>query len=225
MQQRSKIRLNLVAMPLFYQHNIDAHSRLAVWRIEEQESFFVEHIGMQKQIAHPYKRLQHLAGRYLLSVMQPGFPLASIEIDPSNRPFLSDGRFQFSISHCGNYAAAIVSNNRCVGIDIELETPRMKAIAQRFLHSDEHQLLDEWEAFPQLHLQLITMIWSAKEAIFKWYGRGNVSFSQHIRLDGPIVAHAAGEYILPFVFRKEGEKHLHVHARIFDPLVLVWLAD
>ena len=215
--------LILPGMPLFYQHNIDAHGRLAIWKIEEQESFFKETAGGQIKIGHPYKRLQHLAGRYLLAFLQPDLPLSQIAIGDSGKPYLPDEGFHFSISHCGNYAAVIISRHRQVGIDIELATPRLNAIATRFLHPDENKFLQEWREFPQLYLQLLTLIWSAKEAVFKWYGKGKVSFSQQINLRGPIVARSAGEYEMDMVFRKDGEQHLQVHARIFEPLVMAWL--
>ena len=74
-------------MPLFYQHNINDHARLAVWHITEPEDFFLQKTHLQKEIRHPHKRLQHLAGRYLLKILHPEFPLHLIEIADSNKPF------------------------------------------------------------------------------------------------------------------------------------------
>jgi hypothetical protein len=61
-------------MPLFYQHNINDIAKLAVWHISEPEDFFLEKVQLQKTINHPHKRLQHLAGRYLLQLLHPDFP-------------------------------------------------------------------------------------------------------------------------------------------------------
>ena len=60
-------------MPLFYQHNINDNTKLAVWYITENEDFFLEKVPLQTEVAHPHKRLQHLAARYLLEILQPGF--------------------------------------------------------------------------------------------------------------------------------------------------------
>ena len=76
-------------MPLFYQHNINETSKLAVWHITEPENFFLEKVQLQKEISHPHKRLQHLAGRYLLQLLHPGFPFHLIEIAESNKPLLA----------------------------------------------------------------------------------------------------------------------------------------
>ena len=62
-------------MPLFYQHNINDSTKLAVWHIREDENFFKEKVTIQKEITHPHKRLQHLGGRYLLKILHPDFPL------------------------------------------------------------------------------------------------------------------------------------------------------
>ena len=63
-------------MPLFYQHNIDDTTRIAVWKIEEPEAFFLEKVPVKKDVRHPYKRLQHLAGRYLLTQLFDDFFLS-----------------------------------------------------------------------------------------------------------------------------------------------------
>ena len=98
-------------MPLFYQHNINQDTKLGIWFIEEPESFFLEKVPLKKDVSHPFKRRQHLAGRYLLPYLFPDFPVQEIRIADTRQPFLASEKYHFSISHCGNYAAAIVSTN------------------------------------------------------------------------------------------------------------------
>lgn len=210
-------------MPLFYQHNIDEYTRLAIWRIEEDEAFFLEKVPVKREVSHPYKRLQHLAGRYLLPLLFADFPLEEIEIADTRKPFLPDEKYHFSISHCGNYAAAIASSRRRVGVDIELETPRMHDISRKFLSDAERLFLSDWEHLTQLHLQLTTVLWSAKESIYKWHGEGQMDFKRHMYLNGPIVVHSNDRIELPFLFDKEISLPMSLQARIFDPLVLAWV--
>ncbi len=54
--------------------------KLAVWHITEPESFFLKSVPIQSIITHPHKRLQHLAGRYILPFLFSDFPFAQIEI-------------------------------------------------------------------------------------------------------------------------------------------------
>src|SRR5687768_8575518 len=113
-------------MPLFFQQVIDEYTKLALWKIEEEEGFFSQHVPLQRSITHPHKRLQHLAGRYLLKYLFPDFPIALIQIADTRKPYLKEEDYHFSISHCGDYAGVIVSKNRKVGIDIELVTPKIE---------------------------------------------------------------------------------------------------
>ncbi|MDO6431011.1 4'-phosphopantetheinyl transferase superfamily protein [Flavitalea sp. BT771] len=219
-------------MPLFYQHNINQDTKLGIWRIEEPESFFLEKVPLKRNVSHPYKRLQHLAGRYLLSFLFEDFPLEEIRVADTRQPFLASEKYHFSISHCGEYAAAIVSGNSRVGVDIEVITPRIETVARKFLTEDEAHyfneeyalFLEQWGLRGRVHQEFLTMIWSAKEAIFKWYGRGELDFKRHMHLEGNITMD--GDAVkLPFVFDKGKRIHLGIEGRIFDEqaLILAWL--
>ena len=219
-------------MPLFYQHNINQDTKLGIWHIEEPESFFLEKVPLKRDVSHPSKRLQHLAGRYLLAFLFEDFPLDEIRIADTRQPFLASEKYHFSISHCGRYAAAIVSGNSRVGVDIELITPRIETVAGKFLTDDEAhyfneeytQFLEQWGLQGRVHQEFLTLIWSAKEAIFKWYGRGELDFKRHMRLEGNITMD--GDAVkLPFIFDKGKGVHLGVEGRIFDEqaLILAWL--
>jgi len=181
-------------MPLFFQHIISPNTKLAIWQIEEDESFFLEKVSLQRSITHPHKRLQHLAGRYLLRFLFSDFPDEEIEIASTRKPFLPNEQYHFSISHCGNYAAAIVSKNERVGIDIELVTDKVAKIAHKFLSDEESSIVNsQWSLVnnvlqpaidrrPSTIDQRLTLFWSAKETVFKWWGKGEVDFKQHIQL-------------------------------------------
>ena len=107
-------------MPIFFQHQINETTRLGIWKIEETEEFFLSNVPLQQEVTHPLKRLQHLAGRFLLQFLYPGFPYELIRIADTRKPYLPNEQYHFSISHCGDYAAAIVSSDQRVGVDIEI---------------------------------------------------------------------------------------------------------
>jgi len=202
-------------MPLFYQHNINDTAKLAVWHITEPEDFFLEKVQLQKKINHPHKRLQHLAGRYLLQLLHPAFPLHLIEIAESNKPLLSNEAFHFSISHCGDFAAAIISENISAGIDVELIKPKIELIKNKFLSEREQKLL------PNVNAQLLTLLWSSKEAVYKWHGRGGVDFKSHIVIKNILINDNKG--IIECTFMKEKEKDLTLHFHLFQNLCLAWV--
>src|SRR5512138_800633 len=129
-------------MPIFYQQDIDEGTRLAIWKIEEEEDFFLKHVPLQKDITHPHKRLQHLAGRFLLKYLFPAFPVRLIKIADTKKPFLEDEAYHFSISHCDDYAAAIVSKKERVGVDVEIPSFKIDRIKNKFLNEKEFSILD-----------------------------------------------------------------------------------
>jgi phosphopantetheinyl transferase len=210
-------------VPLFFQHSINDNTKLGIWKIEEAESFFLKKVPLKQHVTHPYKRLQHLAGRLLLPELFSDFPLKEIMIADTRKPFLEDEKYHFSISHCGNYAAAIASGTNRVGVDIEFVSPRLKAISPKFLTDKERNYLDQWRDLSALYLQMLTIVWSSKEAIFKWYGNGNVDFRGHMNLNGVMVFHADGWITIPFLFRKHEPLPLKVAARTFDGVVLAYV--
>lgn len=198
---------------------------MGIWRIEEPEEFYLQKVPLKKGVSHPYKRLQHLAGRYLLPELFDDFPLEEILVADTRKPFLENEQYHFSISHGGNFAAAIVSSTHRVGVDIELVSPRIVAISHKFLHPAEKAFLNDWAHLPKMHLELNTVLWSAKEAVYKWHGLGGLDFRQHMQLSGAVTFDPMETIVMPFTFKKDGQGpvSLTVEARIFDQLALAWV--
>src|SRR5688572_5365899 len=119
-------------MPVFYQHQINETTRLGIWKIEESAEFFEGNVPVSREVTHPHKKLQHLAGRFLLQFMFPGFPYELVRIADTRKPFLENEAYHFSISHCGDFAAAIVSSKSRVGIDIEIPKEKIGRISAKF---------------------------------------------------------------------------------------------
>ncbi len=209
-------------MPLFYQHNINDSTKLAVWHIAENEDFFLEKVSIKKEIVHSHKRLQHLAGRYLLQLLQPGFPIHEIRIAESKKPFLFDEKFHFSISHCREYAAAIVSKDKPVGIDVELVTPKIQLVKTRFLNESELALYSTFnDESTTLNDQVLTLFWSAKETIYKWHGKGALSFKNNMKLKELFFEKEQGFINAQFI--KEERIDLKIEFKFFEALCLAWL--
>ncbi len=206
-------------MPLVYQQNINAHTRLGVWHITEGEDFFLIRVPLQSDITHPHKRLQHLAGRILLKELYEEFPLELIRIAGTKKPYLADEAYHFSISHCGNYAAAIASKNNRVGVDIEIPQQKIERISHKFLVPEEIEVLNI-NKFDPYYMQ--TLAWSIKETIFKWHGLGRVDFREHIRIvecnvtDNQVTAYCS--------FLKHAPLHFKVNGLFFNGNCLTWLA-
>ncbi|MGI8952314.1 MAG: 4'-phosphopantetheinyl transferase family protein [Chitinophagaceae bacterium] len=204
-------------MPLFYQQNINETTKLGIWKIEEPEDFFLQKIVLQQSITHLHKRLQHMAGRYLLQFLFPDFPNSEILIADTRKPYLASEQYHFSISHCTNYAAAIASKNKRVGIDIEIANKRIEKIREKFLSAPESGFIEEVN--PQI-IEQLTIAWGAKEAIFKWWSYGNIDFKKHIRLQPFTVT---SEKINALLLTANEIFPLKLHFKLFEELCLVWV--
>jgi len=196
---------------------------LGIWKIEEPESFFLQKVPIKKDVSHPHKRLQHLAGRYLLTYLFPDFPLEEVLIADTRKPFLPNEAYHFSISHCGDFAAAIASKASRVGVDVELVTAKVSRIRHKFLNDFEWQMaVDSNSGFSED--EQLTALWSAKESIFKWYSLGEMDFRKNMFLNGKIMF--GNEWMeMPFEFEKNISMPLMVRARLFENLVLAYVVN
>lgn len=209
-------------MPVFFQHQINENTRLGVWKIEETEDFFKGNVPLHRDVTHPHKRLQHLAGRFLLQFLFPDFPYELIEIADTRKPFLPAEQYHFSISHCGDFAAAIVSRDKRVGIDIEIPVEKITRIMHKFLSAKEHSAFHlipgrDGNLADDRYIQP-TILWSAKESVFKWYGNGGVDFMKQIQL---LKQDDTTETINCFFSGNRTD--LLIHYRKFNNLVLAWV--
>ncbi|HTM66628.1 MAG TPA: 4'-phosphopantetheinyl transferase superfamily protein [Flavipsychrobacter sp.] len=160
-------------MPLYREWSSDQYSLAAIWEIKEPESFFIERTGVTSDIKSEKRRLEHLAGRFLLKHLKREFPLLNIKPDEHDKPRVDNNQFYFSISHSFPYVAAVVSPDVECGIDIQVWHARMQQLQHKFLTKKE-------QLFFQNDPQLITLAWCAKEAVYKWQGRRGVDFIEHL---------------------------------------------
>lgn len=203
-------------MPVFFQQQINETTRLGVWKIEETEEFFKGNVPVHRNVTHPHKRLQHLAGRFLLQFMFPDFPYELIQVADTRKPFLKDEQYHFSISHCGDYAAAIISRDKRVGIDVEMIADKIICIRDKFLSEYEQEIFLGEAIMPDP--AMLTLLWSSKESVFKWYGEGRIDFKKHIQLFNLNTERNT----IDCFFSKNGAE-LILYNQFLDDLVLSWV--
>jgi phosphopantetheinyl transferase len=212
-------------VPVIDDITADANTRIVLWHIIEDEVFFKSGLQLDRSelnqlqvIKSELKRKQWLASRLLIRMIidSPGF--IRLNKLPSGQPVLSDLDHHVSISHCGYYAAVIISRTSSVGIDIEVQADRILAIQHKFIGEQEYQ----WAG--DLHNRLRSLIiWSAKESIFKWYAAGQVDFRKHIMIY-PFESEEQGS-IHALFSNGQVERSLKLNYRCYHDLVLTWLID
>jgi phosphopantetheinyl transferase (holo-ACP synthase) len=205
-------------MPLVYQQNINEHTKIGVWHILETEDFFLEKVIEQYNIKHPQKRIQHLAGRYMLLELAKDISIKNILLSTTGKPFLDDNSYFFSISHSADYVAVIISTKSNVAIDIQDVVAKIERIKQKFLTEEEMNLLSTLSISPN---EQFTLAWTIKEAMFKYFDDSGVDFKQHLNIASAIVENDV--WVSKSTFNKNDVYQLSTKSIQFNDLFMTWI--
>jgi len=160
-------------MPIILNTKISEKISIAVWQIAETEEFFYDSLRLlpeDEQRINKCKnqkvRLQKLACRVALAELL-GTNNIAITYSATGQPQLKD--YHISFSHTKT-SVVVASANCPVGIDIEEITPRINPLYNRFMSEKEilHCGVN--------NLKELYYFWCAKEAMYKWYAKGNLDF-------------------------------------------------
>lgn len=169
-------------MAIVFSKNISENCIITLWKIEENEGFFLKYLHIKVEdlaafsnATHPVKQLEWLASRtcvkYTVELLEHNYE--GVEKDEHNNPYLSEIQGFVSLSHTSNYAVAIVNLEQEVGIDIERISDKLSRVSHKFL--SESELLHAGD-----DLLKMCIYWCAKESLYKWYGKKNLSFKENI---------------------------------------------
>lgn len=105
-------------------------------------------------------------------------PHAQIEHKGNGAPYVNEKDIILSISHTKNIYAISLSHIQH-GIDVEQWSDKAYRIKSKFLNSDEQNLLDSLNIL-QSKEKRATMLWSAKEAVYKCFDIAGLEFLKDI---------------------------------------------
>lgn len=130
-----------------------------------------------ERYSHPARLQSFVASRWLLRhALSSIAPLAAHEwrFNYEKRLVIDNTQttWHTSLSHSDNWVACVLALTPQCGIDIEqrIAKPRFMAIAQRFFHVEEYQLLLAESEYTRFDLFLD--LWTRKEACVKAWHRG-----------------------------------------------------
>jgi phosphopantetheinyl transferase len=166
-------------MPLYKTLAVSPDITIYLWKVEEQESVLRSPIALTENsrtrlegMKSELHRRGFLSIRHLLA--EAGYKDFDLYYDELGKPHLQDGNY-ISITHSHNFTGIIVSKHIKVGIDIEKQRDKIARIAHKFT---------DLEYDPSSHnLELVrklTVLWGAKESVYKILSTPGISFYQHI---------------------------------------------
>jgi phosphopantetheinyl transferase len=151
-----------------------------LWKIEESEEqlskgvILTDHCQRRmNEMKSAIHRKGFLSIRHLMAVA--GYVDHDLYYDEFGKPHLNDGK-HISISHSHEFTGIIVSELLEVGIDIEMQREKILRIANKFTPIEEYRTLANTDAI----IRKLTLVWGAKESIYKIYANRGLSFLHHI---------------------------------------------
>ncbi|MBQ0734587.1 4'-phosphopantetheinyl transferase family protein [Aquimarina celericrescens] len=191
-------------MPLYKTITVDESTNVLIWKIEETYESLCEGIELTQ---HCQDRVDHMKSeihrrgfmsvRHLLAVM--GYVDHDLYYDEYGKPHLKDGR-KISITHSFEFAGIIISDKE-VGIDIEKQREKIQSIAHKFVKTSENEYVEENSMD---RVRALTIIWGAKESLYKMYATPGLSFQEHIYISSFMLDY-------PFVFGAINYKNVISH--------------
>ena len=164
-------------MPLFKIINHDSSTQILIWKITESYHDLNNQVVLQpanqlriSTMKSEIHQTAFLSVRKLLQ--QINLSDTDLTYDQSGKPHLKTGQF-ISISHSHQFATIAISNQK-IGIDIEMQREKIIKIANKFTLEQVNKKVKN------NYIRKLTVLWGAKEAIFKIKNEKGISFKDHI---------------------------------------------
>ena len=165
-------------MPFLKEIIINDKTKIKLWKVMLGELNTKELNSDEKNLLKLKKsnilREQFLATRKLLALENSDY---KITYDINGKPLLNS-IYNISISHSHEIAALAISDNSNIGIDVQLKENKIFNIQNKFLNKYEKSNIGD-----DLTVDILTMVWTSKESIYKAVGLKGISFSKNIKID------------------------------------------
>ncbi len=181
-------------MPLLSIRRPFGGASFGVWQITESEDFFRHDLPLttdemaELALHKGIRRLEWLASRWLLhqlTGMPQRIPLAK---DAFSKPFfLEKPEFSCSLSHSQGIVAALLVESAVqqtdirIGCDLQVLVSKMTRLAPKFINETEFAFIQIRSAEHQYDMMHI--LWTAKEAMYKAYGLKALDFRRDMLLN------------------------------------------
>jgi len=168
-------------MPLFKTIKPNNYTTVYVWKIEESFNELSKDNPLTERSQNRLNSMKsELHQRGFLSVRRllkaAGYTDFDLYYNGNGKPHLTDGR-HISITHSFTFSAVIISDLE-VGIDIEKNREKIKIIQNKFVNFERGFIHKDDDYIEQL-----TVIWGAKESLYKIYPYGGLTFKNDIDIN------------------------------------------
>lgn len=170
-------------MALYKTITVTPTTKVLIWKIEETIEELKPGIILSEKSEirlNSMKSELHQKGflsiRHLLKEIN--LTDSDLQYDEYGKPHLKAGRY-ISITHSFEFTAIIISSKNPVGIDIEKQRDKIVKIAHKFTPIEEYKTIANHDAL----VGKLTIVWGAKESLYKIYGKKKLLFLHHIYIE------------------------------------------
>ena len=170
-------------MPLYKTIQVNEHTTVLIWKIEESLDELSLGITLTKSSQDRVDGMKsdlHQKGfmsiRQLLAIK--GYEDKDLIYDEYGKPHFADNK-SISITHSFTFTAIIISDKKTVGIDIEKQRDKILTIAHKFTPIKEYKTIANHDAL----VGKLTIVWGAKESLYKIFGKKKLRFLQNIYIE------------------------------------------
>lgn len=191
-------------MPLVHDSTTETGTRLLLYAADAHaEAEFLKSLSpaLQKQYQGVNLEKRKWEWLSLQWLKQHAGIESDIEYAGNGKPYIPGGP-HLSISHGDGLAGLLLAPQPC-GIDVQLPKGKLNLIKTKFCSAEELLMAEENEQ----PLEYLTLVWTAKEAVFKVFGE-SVNFSRDIVLEALPLREG---YLDARCHRAEGIRHLKLH--------------
>jgi 4'-phosphopantetheinyl transferase len=166
-------------MPVIFQKEWPSGRRMVLWRMDELPEMLFSKLELRAvekavwQTFHHSKRQREWIG--FRTVLKELDIKEIIKYLANGKPVISD-TLHLSPSHCLPLIG-VLCGPESVGLDIQDPLPKLHVIRKKYAHPEELQAAIDSDS----ELDYLTLLWSAKEAVFKVYGE-ELTFASEIRV-------------------------------------------
>ena len=208
-------------MSLLFKSDLFPEGVYGLWHTSEPDEYFLENMEIYSDERAEFdklkssKRSEWLSSRYLLHLLSQRSIRGACNKDEYGKPYLENSPYFISISHSADYTAVIASS-KLVGIDIQVITPKIERIISRFAKESEYA---QYNSLLHYHV-----IWGAKEAMYKAYGKKSLDFKKNMHVES-FDYKSEGFFFRGYVAKGEIFQNYTLFCRQFQDLILVYAIE
>ena len=153
-------------MPLYKTINVNNSTKVLIWKIEQPLVDLSQGIELTKNSKNRLDSMKsELHQRGFLSIRHLLKEVGLVDAD------LMYDEFTFT--------GIIISDKVPVGIDIEMQRDKILKIAHKFTPFQEYKTIANADAL----ISKLTIVWGAKESLYKIFGKKKLRFLEHIYIE------------------------------------------